>query len=110
MVSGYSTPQKPRYITALERCLSQNSPTNFAEEAKLILEFKIMVEMNVGEMWIDDLSLELIDSTPPSPRSKNCGVAGDLTFLLAILDKLKNILRCNVYSLTGHHSRISFTV
>jgi hypothetical protein len=33
------------------------------EATKLILEFKIEGEMNVGEMWIDDLSLELIDST-----------------------------------------------
>jgi hypothetical protein len=36
------------------------------EATRLILEFKIVGDMNIGEMWIDDVSLEPINSITPS--------------------------------------------
>jgi hypothetical protein len=35
------------------------------EATRLILELKIVGEINVGEMWIDDVSLELVGSAVP---------------------------------------------
>ena len=44
--------------TKVERII-QTEP----EATTLTLEFKIMGETEIGEMWIDDVSLEPVDST-----------------------------------------------
>ena len=36
------------------------------EATRLILEFKIVGEIDVGEMWIDDVSLESVENSAPS--------------------------------------------
>ena len=36
------------------------------EATRLILEFKIVGEIDVGEMWIDDVSVEPVGNTVPA--------------------------------------------
>ena len=43
-------------------CIFQTEP----EATRLILEFKIVGEIDVGEMWIDDVSLEPLANTGPA--------------------------------------------
>ena len=72
-VAQYKDADTWRMLCSFERCLKtvgrwtkvEQVVHTEAEATKLILEFKIVGDTEVGEMWIDDVSLEPLNSDGP---------------------------------------------